>query len=205
MQGDPKIKPLLIVDEIDYFLIDRGLQINQAWNVFGLTASEKHWYNKFERQFLQDTKFSLILGSPGELKHGTLGSKYRKPPELNPNLDTCQIDVFLNMYRGKHALFVYTAKEHAFYDKVHQFAEKNQMDLIENQFSLDVLRNLTKKHLVLVTDTLLLRSFDYRCKHGIALLIAGKFESARAMYQCAGRVNRYTDEVAPRYVETSFR
>ena len=59
---------------------------------------------------------------------------------------------------------------------------------------MDILKDdLTINHCCIVSQPLLMRGFDYRCKDGIRLLIASKLDSARAYVQALGRVGRYTD------------
>lgn len=50
-----------------------------------------------------------------------------------------------------------------------------------------------------------MRSFDYRCPKGIALLVCKQLESKRDLKQAFGRVARYDDEVAPRCILDDLR
>ncbi len=50
------------------------------------------------------------------------------------------------------------------------------------------------KNLVLIiTKPYLMRGFDYRCSHGIELLLCRSFDHERALAQALGRVGRYND------------
>ena len=45
-----------------------------------------------------------------------------------------------------------------------------------------------------------MRGFDYRCPAGLALLIAKKLDSKRALKQAFSRVGRYNEDVCARFV-----
>ena len=53
--------------------------------------------------------------------------------------------------------------------------------VLENCTNLETLRNLTPKHICLVSEVRLMRGFDYRCKEGIALMIAKQVDSTRTL------------------------
>ena len=65
---------------------------------------------------------------------------------------------------------------------------------------LQQLRNIQPGHLYIVTKQQLMREFDYRCATGLAVLIAQKLDSNRALKQAFGRVGRYSDDTCARFV-----
>ena len=69
-----------------------------------------------------------------------------------------------------------------------------------NEVNLSVTRNLTNGDYLRVDQEELMRGIDYKSpSHGIALLIANKLSSERALQQAKGRVGRY-GEPCDRYV-----
>ena len=64
--------------------------------------------------------------------------------------------------------------------------------VLDNETSVDKVRNLDSCDCVIVTDANSMRGIDYKCPtYGIRLLIARSFANTRHLHQGLGRVGRY--------------
>ena len=90
------------------------------------------------------------------------------------------------------------------YSNVAAYAGHKQLTLLCDVDDLELLRSLTKEHVVVVTKKHLMRGYDYRCKTGIAILLARKMDSQKALLQALGRVGRYGSKYV-RLVDEAFK
>ena len=88
-------------------------------------------------------------------------------------------------------------------DQIGSYARDRELTILEDVQDLNILRNLTPRHVVVVTKKHLMRGYDYRCETGIVLLIAKKVDSKKALLQALGRVGRYGSTCA-RMVDSAY-
>jgi len=174
-----------IVDECDYELFEQqqmeAARHAQVKGWIGLTASS--WATGMEHLELLEKGFHTVDPKISNTvnEHG---------------VEECELVEFFQKHPGRAKLIF--AKEEAA-DVYKELAKEHDLTYIENCQDLEIIRNLTGKDMLVVTEEILMRGVDYRAQHGIDLLIATTTSTKRSFLQCLGRVGRGTDE-AGRYI-----
>ena len=122
-------------------------------------------------------------------------------PEISNTVDDaqveeCDMDAFVTKNPKRAKLIFAKESQRTLLKKL---AEQHDLTPIEDCEDLDIIRHLTKKHMLVVTKEILMRGVDYRAEDGIDLLIATTATTKRSYLQCLGRVGRGGDP-AGRYI-----
>ena len=118
-------------------------------------------------------------------------SKTPSPLDANSVHNCLSIQAFFNSMQTDRAKLVFA--NNAQIEQIKKVAEEAGREVHINTEDLAIIRNLSSKHALIVTDEDLIRGVDYRCSKGLDLLLCTEPSSNRMLIQALGRVTRCDD------------
>ena len=154
--------------------------------MIGLTATST------DEMLLYESNYLTMLGF--NLYDSKIEASFNDPPEaIN------MIDFFESTLRMARLIYIDEDK----FKEVEALARRFDPNCViwNNYPDLRVLRTLKSDTLLLVSDPILMRGFDYFCEEsGIGLLICKRLNSSRDLKQALGRVQRYRSSSDRRFI-----
>ena len=164
-------KQITIIDEVDSVLIDSRCcpvkhYLAGKARIIGLTATAEDQMIHTERQLF--TELNL------EVFDSKIGENHKESEPLLP----LKMDDFLHGSLDHYARLVYVHEDKL--EAVKAICKRRGLLYLENCSNLSTLRDLKPKTVCAVSESRLMRGFDYRSIHGIALYMGRKVNSLRA-------------------------
>ena len=189
---------LIIIDEIDYVLLDRKVVFDKSHNakckIIGLTATAGDEMLPLERSYIEKVMEFAIHDS---------GIKPSAADRIKPSY--CEFAQFFDEEYDTMGRLIYCDSDD--FERIEnetappRFAKR----IHRNVQDLKLLTKIEPGDVFLISRQSLMRGFDYRCAGGLALLICKKVDSERALRQAFSRVGRYDEDACHRFVLTSLR
>ena len=203
---------IVIIDEIDYVLIDMQTNIDvydsvkkggkfkkskKMPTIIGLTATDFNELNPDEQMFLTGSHHNFRFQSSTIPMSFTDLTLRRTVDEFLAMMETDYKRYALLIYMNEHQIKYFTERMNVYRSKFTAIIHQDVEDLTQ-------IANMRSGDVYFVTKKELMRGFHYHCDEGIGLFIMKEVDSKKAFTQALGRVGRYGDDKCVRVIDKNL-